>query len=129
MYKFHHCFLRSHINNPSNLFIFVLSIPLCYFKIQQLYTVKHNTSNVDENTPHRRHVSAHIAATTTSRSTRRSINTPHCHHPNVPHNANRKSSKPSEHQILRFHVIPRLATTDIFTTTFNPLTPEFYFKF
>jgi hypothetical protein len=43
----------------TNIFIFVLSIPLCYFKA---YTVKHNTSNVNKNTLHRRHVSAHIVA-------------------------------------------------------------------
>jgi hypothetical protein len=35
---------------------------LCYFKVQQLYTVKHNTSDINKNTLHWRHVSAHIVA-------------------------------------------------------------------
>jgi hypothetical protein len=56
-------------------------------------------------------------ATTTSRSTGRWINTPQCHHRNVPHNTNRKSLEPSEHQMLQFHVISRLVITVILTTT------------
>jgi hypothetical protein len=57
-------------------------------------------------------------ATTTSRSTGRWINTPQCHHLNVPHNTNRQSPRPSMHQILRFHVIPKLVITGTVTTTF-----------
>jgi hypothetical protein len=34
--------------------------PLCYFKVQQVYTVKHKTSNIKKNTLHWRHVSAYI---------------------------------------------------------------------
>jgi hypothetical protein len=54
-----------------------------------------------------------------SRNTGRWINTPHCNHLTVPYNTNRKSPEPSEHQILQFHVIPRLVITGVLTTAFN----------
>jgi hypothetical protein len=47
---------------PVWVFIFVLSTLLCYFKVKQVYTVKHNTSNINMNTLYWRHVSDHIVA-------------------------------------------------------------------
>jgi hypothetical protein len=65
------------------------------------------------------HTTHPTPAPNTSRSTGRWINTLQCHHPNVPHNTNRQSSKPSEHQILWFYAIPSLVVTGILITTFN----------
>jgi hypothetical protein len=64
--------------------------------------------------------STHLTpATTTSRSTGHWINTPQCHHLNVPHNNIRQLPEFSEHKIFWFHVIPRLVIAGILTTIFN----------
>jgi hypothetical protein len=103
----------------STTFVFVLSIPLCYFKIQLLYTVKHNTSNIDENTLHRRHVSAHIVAIfrpyAKFRTTTDYFIALECRR----HLLSTSVIKLSIRVVVKILVIPSLVSTSILTTTFN----------
>jgi hypothetical protein len=60
-----YAFTHAHVFSVDRViicFIYVLSMLLCYFKVSQVYTVKRNTSNINKNTLHWRHVSAHIVA-------------------------------------------------------------------